>query len=134
MTTDGRLSLELGCGPQAIAAARRALAGFEGQLEPGLVDDVRLLVSELVTNSVRHGSLDASDPVELRVTVYSDRVRVCVSNPGDGFDPPLQESDRGVKAGGWGLYLVDRLADRWGIDDEKVTCVWFEIERQSYAA
>lgn len=134
MNTDGRLSLELGCGPPAIAAARRALAGFEGQLESGLVDDLRLLVSELVTNSVRHGSLDANDPVELQVTVYAEMVRVCVSNPGEGFEKPAHEADRGVKPGGWGLYLVDRLADRWGVEDEKVTCVWFEIERQSYAA
>ena len=130
MNAGGRLSLELGNGPQAIGAARRALAGLEGQVERGLIDDVRLLVSELVTNSVRHGSLEPNDPIELEVRVFDNMVRVCVTNPGAGFEPPEQAGDRGTVAGGWGLYLVDRLADRWGIVDEDATCVWFEIERR----
>ena len=88
--------------------------------------DLRLLVSELVTNSVRHARLGPGDRIRLQVEI-SDRVlRVEVSDPGEGFVANIPEPGaRGP--GGWGLFLTERLADRWGVDrDGEWTTVWLE--------
>jgi anti-sigma regulatory factor (Ser/Thr protein kinase) len=85
-------------------------------------------VSELVTNSVRHGRLADDAVISLHIESRPDAVRVEVTNPGDGFLPP----DRALtldQESGWGLFLVDELADRWGIDADGGTHVWFEIDR-----
>jgi anti-sigma regulatory factor (Ser/Thr protein kinase) len=54
-----------------------------------------------------------------------------VTDSGPGFEPeqprPTPHVDR---PGGWGLCLVDRLADRWGVDSGNRTAVWFELDRQ----
>jgi anti-sigma regulatory factor (Ser/Thr protein kinase) len=122
-------------GPGASSSARRALSGLERHLRDSLLDDVRLLTSELVTNSVRHGDVGPARDVELCATVSTGMVRVEVSDLGGGFEPsraPTEPEDGG--AGGWGLYLVDMVADRWGVDrQEGVTRVWFEIDRNSRA-
>ena len=92
--------------------------------------DLQLLVSELVTNSVRHASLDPEQRIELRVRVGPGTVRVEVEDPGPGFTPtPRRPSDR--RNEGWGLYLVERIADRWGVASGSPSIVWFEIDWQS---
>jgi anti-sigma regulatory factor (Ser/Thr protein kinase) len=64
----------------------------------------------------------------LRVAVLPDLVRVEVSDRGAGFRPPTGPPPP-RSASGWGLYLVDQLADRWGIDTDGDTTAWFEIDR-----
>jgi anti-sigma regulatory factor (Ser/Thr protein kinase) len=54
-----------------------------------------------------------------------------VTDRGKGFDPELVPPPRRSGIGGWGLYLVDRLADRWGVDGDRATRVWFEIDNAS---
>jgi anti-sigma regulatory factor (Ser/Thr protein kinase) len=95
--------------------------------------DVRLLVSELVTNSVRHSGSGPPESVGLDVAVDSDTIRVEVRDPGSGFEPRARDVDRN-RPGGWGLYLVDRLADRWGVVRNHFTRVWFEIDRDGVRA
>jgi serine phosphatase RsbU (regulator of sigma subunit)/integral membrane sensor domain MASE1/anti-sigma regulatory factor (Ser/Thr protein kinase) len=114
--------------PTAIASAREAVDELDGELDEGRLTTVRLLVSELVTNSVRHAHGAAPAWVELRTILLPDRVRVEVTDRGPGFDPgaPAPAPDR---ESGWGLYLLDRLADRWGIERKGVTTVWFELDR-----
>jgi anti-sigma regulatory factor (Ser/Thr protein kinase) len=110
---------------QAPGAARNALRALNGSLDAELAEDIRLLVSELVTNSLRHtGSAD----IELEVWRSDQLVRVAVSDHGAGFDlgGPPQPGD----ASGWGLFMVDRLADRWGVERNGDTRVWFELERR----
>jgi anti-sigma regulatory factor (Ser/Thr protein kinase) len=90
------------------------------------METLRLLVTELVTNSVRHAR---ADTVLVRVLVGRSAVRTEVTDAGPGFDPaemaPLS-SDRT----GWGLFLVERLATRWGVNgDGDRTRVWFELQR-----
>ena len=82
-------------------------------------DDVVLVVSELVSNSVRHGS---SELIDVKVTNRDGRVRIEVTDDGPGFDA---ETPRG---GGLGLSIVERLADRWGMQDasQRFT-VWAEL-------
>ena len=114
--------------PDAIPRARQAIGELEPELEPAVVANLGLLVSELVTNSVRHANTPGSAAVELRMTASSERVRVEVSDRGPGFDAIVQEPERDSRSG-WGLYLVDQLADRWGVRDGHRTAVWFEIDR-----
>lgn len=104
--------------------ARREVAGLRGVLHPSLLETTQLLVTELVTNSVRHAGADA---VELAVAVRPDRVRVEVANPGVPFTSRPRAEARG-SAGGWGLFLVDELSDAWGLlDDSGRQRVWFEL-------
>jgi integral membrane sensor domain MASE1/anti-sigma regulatory factor (Ser/Thr protein kinase) len=113
---------------RAIALARHAIGELEPVLGPGLCATVGLLVSEVVTNSIRHAGVAAGDTIELRAAVFTDRVRVEVSDHGAGFRPRTRAPDR-ASVSGWGLYIVDQLADSWGVLRGRATRVWFEIER-----
>src|SRR2546421_12847205 len=81
------MSFELAGGPYAVTAARLALADLDSNLDPSTAFDVRLLVSELVTNSVQHASVSADDSIQLQVEIRGEAVRVEVYDPGPGFDP-----------------------------------------------
>lgn len=121
------LTLRLNPGPEAIPAARQALDGLSGLVERPLWEDLRLLVTELVTNGVRHGS--ERGPVAVQVSVADERVRVEVSDAGRGFSPGAAPMPRPDGTGGWGLQLVDRVAASWGVRVNGRTCVWFELAR-----
>jgi anti-sigma regulatory factor (Ser/Thr protein kinase) len=124
---DKEIVIELDPGPLAAADARTALALLEGRVGYGLLEDVRLLVSELVTNSVRHAVRDGHGNVRLEVGLAEGTLRVEVADQGAGFEPrPRFVGQR--QDSGRGLYLVDRLADRWGVVREPGTRVWFEID------
>ena len=116
---------------RAAAKARAALTAsldlFSDVLDEQRLDDLRLLTSELVSNSVRHGGSLTEHPIKVRVSVMDTHVRVAVIDSGPGFDGSISEHP-GVD-GGWGLFLVDRLADRWGTDGDGATTVWFELDR-----
>ena len=119
------LTLRLNPGPEAIPAARKALDGLAGLVDRTVWEDLRLLVTELVTNGVRHGSQRGS--VEVAVAVGEEKVRVEVCDGGRGFSPPDAPMPRGDGSGGWGLQLVDRVASTWGVEVDQGTCVWFEL-------
>lgn len=89
-----------------------------------------LLVTELVANVVRHADVGDEDPIELAVRdVPGGRLHVEVIDRGHGFDPDeVQQESSPLEGGGWGLRLLERLSDDWGVlraDDR--TCVWFEV-------
>src|SRR3954471_1315140 len=119
---------DVGGGPEAIARARAVVTRFLGDLvSPQRRYDLQLLVSEIVTNAVRHGGASAGEHVDLRVALSDSHVRLEVRDPGPGFrdiTPQLPAIDRG---GGYGLYLVDLFADDWGVNGTEGTCVWFEV-------
>jgi anti-sigma regulatory factor (Ser/Thr protein kinase) len=121
------LSVRFDRGPSAAGAARNALLALEPRVDGSVLDDIRLLVSELVTNAVRHAGGPEGGEVALDVTIESARVRVEVADPGGGFDPAPRD-DEMTRPGGWGLYLVDRIADRWGVMRNRMNRVWFEID------
>ena len=127
LPTPNQLSLRLAPGPEAIPAARNALDGLGGLLERPVWEDMRLLVTELVTNGVRHGS--ERGPLGVLVSVADERVRVEVTDCGRGFSPPEAPMPRDDGSGGWGLQLLDRVATTWGVDIADRTCVWFELAR-----
>lgn len=117
--------------PEAAKKARDGIDRLAGRVAPEILNDVRLLVSELVTNSVRHGAVPKDGRIELRAALTSSAVRVEVIDSGDGFALPTSPGSP-ERVGGWGLYLVQRIASRWGIDSsgEQTTRVWFEIDRE----
>ena len=104
------------------------LGALVEEVDTGLLDDVRLLVNELVTNSVKHAGLDDGQLIGLSVQAASTRVRVEVSDAGPGFEPD-RHAVASDPSSGWGLLLVERLSDRWGVKRNELTCVWFEIDR-----
>ena len=122
-----RVSVRFEPGPTAACSARNALLALDGRLEPAAMEDVRLLVSELVTNSVRHSHSGRGETIGLDVKLARGTVRVEVCDDGIGFEPRPRKPGQS-KAGGWGLYLVEKLADRWGVMRNHITKVWFEID------
>ena len=122
------LSVRFERGAAAAGAARTALGALEPRLGEEVLDDIRLLVSELVTNAIRHADGPSGGEVAVEVSINGPCIHVEVADPGAGFDPRPRD-DVMTRPGGWGLYLVDRIADRWGVIRNRMTRVWFEIER-----
>ncbi len=104
--------------------------GLGFALDEETVATVRLLVSELVTNSVRHGCPDESSHIELALSVTPQFVRVEVADAGAGFRPEARAEGQD-EASGWGLVLVEALSHRWGTERERGTLIWFEIDSPS---
>jgi anti-sigma regulatory factor (Ser/Thr protein kinase) len=123
MSMSAELSVELPRTPQAPFMARRALADLDGKIDSSVLPDVRLLVSELITNSVKYGG---EGPVRLEVTAEGERIRAEIIDQGVGFTP-VKRNDDLDKVGGWGLHLVQKLTTDWGTY-EGSTHVWFEID------
>jgi anti-sigma regulatory factor (Ser/Thr protein kinase) len=112
----------------APASARRAVERFgeRGGLHPTVVPDVKLLVSELISNSVKYGR-DGQVTLILR-SDGPGHVYVEVVDQGVGFVPVARDRPK-TEPGGWGLHMVAALTDRWGVR-EGSTHVWFEIDRR----
>jgi serine phosphatase RsbU (regulator of sigma subunit)/anti-sigma regulatory factor (Ser/Thr protein kinase) len=122
------ISLTLEATSGSVPLARAAVAPLADALSAQAYGDVRLLVTELVTNCVRHAGLTGPEHIQLLVLVKGDVLRVEVRDPGLGFQPRVKEPDPD-QVGGWGLYIVERLADRWGVRaEEGGTAVWLEKE------
>ena len=114
-------------GVEAGRDARRAIAVNDPTLPRSVQEDVWLLVTELVTNGLRHGGAATDRPLRLAFQRYAGRVRVEVVDPGTDFAPPAEPSP-GDTSGGWGLFLVDQIAEHWGVSPAPTgTCVWFEM-------
>ncbi len=113
---------------RARAAASRALAHWS----PDRRDVALLVISELVTNAVRHGARDDSDEVALLVRRRGRATRIEV------IDPALRRRRRRrrqrrrrseAQRSGWGLPIVAELTDRWGVEGGPGrTCVWCELD------
>jgi anti-sigma regulatory factor (Ser/Thr protein kinase) len=102
-----------------------------GVLPASVRQDVLLLVTELVTNAVRHAEVGPEQSLRVELQFPPRRVRVQVFDPGTGFTRTRAPS-RGDESGGWRLFLVDRIAYRWGIRrTASGTCVWFEIRSEA---
>ncbi len=126
------LHMKLKPGAEAVGEGRHALDPLDGAIDQEQLDTLRLLVTELVTNSVRHAG--AAAWIALDVDLYANAVRVAVSDRGEGFEPPETPVPHLDRPGGWGLCLVDRLSDRWGVATGEMTSVWFEMDRPALAA
>jgi signal transduction histidine kinase len=115
-------------GRDAPFAVRQALRERGSRLPESMRDDLMLLLTELVTNAVRHSGAIAGDPIEVDMREYDDCVRVEVTDPGRGFEPPYRPEPDLSQSGGLGLVLVDRLSSAWGTHRTlNGSHVWFEL-------
>jgi anti-sigma regulatory factor (Ser/Thr protein kinase) len=108
------------------------MAGIAPYLDPRVAENAELLVSELVTNSVLHAGLPEEASIEFSVRASAEVLMVEVADAGQGFDHTSMLRPRAVagaaEMSGWGLFLVDRIADRWGaVEMDGETRVWFEL-------
>jgi anti-sigma regulatory factor (Ser/Thr protein kinase) len=123
---EGTLELTLPAEAGSVAEARTKVCdAIEPYLTNGASETLRLLVSEVVTNAVKHGG--TTHPVELHAH-WNAEVRIEVSDHGEGFTPAPRIAALD-EPGGFGLYLVGRLADRWGVETDDGTTVWFVLRR-----
>ena len=114
--------------PEVVTTARHTLDGLADLLPAEKLEDVRLVVSELVTNSILHAGLSTEDQISLTVKVSAGSVRGRVCDLGSGFEVPSEPSPRSDMSGGWGLPIVETISDRWGVEGNSHVCVWFEID------
>jgi serine/threonine-protein kinase RsbW len=91
------------------------------------LEQLVLMVSEVVSNAVRHGSPEADGNIGLRLEGDQDALRVVVTDGGEDFAFDLG-SVEGARIGHFGLLFVDRLADRWGLALDGKTAVWLEVD------
>jgi signal transduction histidine kinase len=122
-----RLRIAIAGGSRAPERARSWIESAASWLPRELESTLLLLVCELVNNAVRHGGAAEEEVIELELSALDGgHVRVQVSDPGVGFehtprDQPLDEE------GGWGLVLIQSMAERWGVEHDGRTRVWFEL-------
>jgi len=120
--------------PASVADARASLSPLEGVVDPRTFKRLRLLVTELVANSVRHATGNALDEgIALFVRASPAGIRVEVTDSGPGFTPlpprraPVEARGGIDQESGWGLQIVDALSDRGGADRDGRMRVWFEL-------
>ena len=121
------LKLELERTPEAPALGRAAIIGLteDRAFSPGTIATLTLLVSEIVTNAVVHPQVDPPGRIGFYARLRQGRLRVEVSDPGDGFVP--RPRDPSQPEGGYGLYLLQKEATSWGVERAPHTTVWFEV-------
>lgn len=129
MGTDA-LDMMLPSTPEAPGHARRLITSFvAGRVPRAICEHAQLLVSELATNAVRHTSADS---MRLCLALDADCLHVDVIDCGPGFEPPEHPAPR--SDGGFGLYLLEQTADRWGVVRNGAFRVWFELNCPARAA
>jgi serine/threonine-protein kinase RsbW len=117
-------------GDKAAGHARRVLVErLSAALPATVLGDLQLLVTEIVANSVRHGGVGEDGEIDLRVAISDHRVRVEMRDTGIQADPKLRTPDLGG-GGGFGMLLVSRMSERWGVDHEPNVVMWFELALQ----
>ena len=117
------LDLSLHLDPFAPRAARHHV-GMIDRPSPDLRAAVTLLTSELVSHAVQQCGDASEQDVQLRAWMPEDVVRVEIRGPRELLD---WADDDGAH---YEVLLLDRLADRWSIDDgDPLACMWFEIDR-----
>jgi anti-sigma regulatory factor (Ser/Thr protein kinase) len=87
-------------------------------------DDTVLMVSELVTNAVRHGR---GSTVRMTARVRRGSLHVEIVDGGDGFEAPDRPAHP-TSPGGRGLRIVGSLSDDWGVYEGNSTHVWFVLD------
>ena len=115
----------------------RSMKAITGEVEALLGDlgessrrSGALLASELIAQVIGREPAWGGDPVGLTIELRDDAVRLEAMGP----VVPLVHASNGVdgapdeELADWGRYLMDRLADRWGVDGGPRRDIWAEIE------
>jgi len=123
----GRREFVLDGEPRSVSEARHhVLAVGEAFVEESRLPDLGLVISEVVSNAVRHGT-DAGE-ILLAVTPKDEYLCVQVTDPGPGL-APRPRATAPDEEGGWGFFLIEYMTRRWGLTRENDrTRVWFEFD------
>ena len=120
------VAIDLPLEPESARRAREHLEPFRKALDEATFFDLRLLVSELVVEALLDEESTHDRWVELRVELRDGRVHAEVADGGDAFRIPPGHPQPGEA--GWGLHLVGRLTNRWGIRrGPRRSGVWLEL-------
>ena len=118
--------MRLPAAPSAATTARLEVTRRLSQrVTRGLLEDVRLLLTELITNALRHANMAPDDQIAIRAELSDGTVRIEVRDP--GRDGPVELRPPGPRGGGYGLFLVELLTDQWGVELRDGTTVWAEL-------
>jgi anti-sigma regulatory factor (Ser/Thr protein kinase) len=120
-------------GKRAAGVARRSVLSSKVGVPSVMRHRLALLLSELVTNAIQHGGAGPHETIHVRLASTPERVRVEVHDPGSQAGPPAERLE--AETGGYGLLLVDRLADGWGRDRTEAggSLAWFELDLEGLA-
>lgn len=129
----GGVAVAFAADADAPTRARHAAAAVLGHCAPERRDAILLVISELVTNAVRHGSAETTDRVALHLRDRDGTLRVEVVDGrvlgGVVAEAPPRDHAADEQRSGWGLSIVAQLTDRWGVERGPArTCVWCEID------
>jgi anti-sigma regulatory factor (Ser/Thr protein kinase) len=120
-------------GPKAPAQLRSRLGlHLAGEVCEERLAEVRLLTTEVVSNSVRHGRVGPDGWVSAAVSHADGSLRVEVRDSSVHGRPEPREPDY-EDGGGFGLFLLDQIASRWGVERDPTLCVWFELPHEAQA-
>src|ERR687892_2266413 len=124
--TMGKQAFKVRAEPRAVPHARERVVELAGPFVDGeRIADLRLVISEVVTNAVRHGG---EGDMVVAVTPKEGYLCVQVTDTGDGF-APRPRAFGPDEDGGFGLFLIERLTRRWGLTrEDSNTRVWFEFD------
>ena len=118
-TSASVISLVIPARAEYIALGRLALSGLLRPLavEPEVIADMKLALTEACSNSIRHAYDNGRDgAVEIRYELASDRLAVEVSDDGGGFDAEVLEIESGLlDEGGLGIAIIKALTDDFSI-------------------
>jgi anti-sigma regulatory factor (Ser/Thr protein kinase) len=91
------------------------------------IDDAKTVITEIVTNAVKYGTQRERDDIRVLIDSNDDRLHVRVEQalPADDVRPRAPQPN--AQAGGFGLLIVEALADAWGVESGPPGCVWFRI-------
>jgi anti-sigma regulatory factor (Ser/Thr protein kinase) len=118
--------------PTAPREARASLSGLRMALSPTAMETVRLIVSELIANSVVHSGMKDGEPIGMRVKLSRSTVRIEVTDQGS-TDPAMGLDEPDHLPGEYpGMFLVAKLADRWGVAMGDDRMVWAEVDPHRY--
>jgi anti-sigma regulatory factor (Ser/Thr protein kinase) len=130
------VAIDLPLEPASARRAREELDRFRESLDEASFIDLRLLVDELIVEALQDhddGSTSSSaPPINLRAELEGDRIRVAVAEGGGAYRLPSRRPEPGDA--GFGMHLVQRLSDRWGMRRERDRAtVWIEMLRNPRA-
>jgi anti-sigma regulatory factor (Ser/Thr protein kinase) len=107
---------------------RRVLDGLSDRVPRSTLDDARLLLSELLTNAIRHAGLSEDETISVLIAANDAELHIEVADRGRGFEAGRHDPSSATGTG-WGLFLLDRLADAWGTERDASggSVVWFTL-------
>ena len=115
-------------GPRAASIARAALDHeMASTALRRRIDDAKTVITEVVTNAVKYGIEHGQGDIRVVIDASDERLQVRVEQPLQADSVHPRRPQPSARAGGFGLLIVEALADAWGVDPGPPGRVWFRI-------